>query len=918
MLAPMACTPLHAEGPCETLHLSQDGRYLLSAGADGRIAGVDAAPVENGPALRSWRTRLVPASAVLTTVAVSADRAWVAKGEENDQGFGVYYNALDPQTAQPKGVPKLVARFTLPVREVQWHPTLPLLAVAADDGKLLVYDRSAESGEAKRPRRKDFQTSGGGAVRCVAMDPRGELLAAALASGALAIFKLSDASEQFRAAAWPKAVIGSQRLGIEWSPDGSALALPGEPGLRVALREELTSARAAPGSIARKLSATGPPLPSSIATLVGGHRQATTTAAWAPNGEFVASASCEAVALWRWPSAPGASPARIWRLDSAPESLTWGSSAFLAAGTVSGGWARFEVPSLAELKAEEKAAKAAAAAAAAAAAGLDAEKAAASVLEGTPTKTPQASPAKGSPAKAGADEDENAPAKKKARPSPVIQLPFQPGATGSPKKRRYLAWNEYGRLRFLPPTKKGLDGKVSVEYSRERGRSSVREIKTPLGLTHGALGPGLLALASEATGKTPAGISVHLATPWVKTSFDHTLPEGEQIEALAAGRRFVAAFTSPLRQLRIHSLSGIPLGALSLSGPVVCLAAYEDLLLCITQAPGAPPAEPVLEYALYGVSLKERLAVGTVPLSSASTLRWVGFSAEALPLALDSKGVLRCLALSGCGPPVLAPAAGEWLPVAELENSGRRLWPVRAEAGSLSCVELAADGEEPHVGAASRLREVQYRLPVGAGVEGVEKALRLNLLASHLNFAQDAGLLKEQKAQQKGAPRGAPSKDDIGMEKKEALRLFSDYSKRGLLEEALDVACNLFGVRTGLEHQELRLLAEARKLSSKAGQDELTGRVARLHEEASEREAKKLKKDDEEDDDDDEAEAESDDAEGSEEEEEAGEGDAVQEEGAEEGEQPRMALPSLAQGLRRPREEDGDGNEEPAAQRLRT
>merc|ERR1711870_150283 len=158
-------------------------------------------------------------------------------------------------------------------------------------------------------------------------------------------------------------------------------------------------------------------------------------------------------------------------------------------------------------------------------------------------------------------------------------------------------------------------------------------------------------------------------------------------------------------------MGGIPLGILALGGDPVCLVACEGLLLCVTQIPGeASECDPVLEYSLFGIVGQERLASGRLPLTPRSTLRWVGFSAEALPLTVDSAGAVRALTLSGAVPG-LAPAMGDWLPVADLEDGGARLWPVRAENGALQCAEISKSGDEPRVGQNLKLRDIPYHLP---------------------------------------------------------------------------------------------------------------------------------------------------------------------------------------------------------------
>jgi len=628
-------------------------------------------------------------------------------------------------------MPRLAARFTLPVRHLVWHG--PLLGIATDDGKLCLWDREAEgSGDVARSRRRDLAVgSNTGGVRGLAFDPRGELLAAALASGALMVFGLQDGSERHRAQLWPKAVPGAERLLMAWSPDGEALALPGEAAVRLAAR----------GTLA-------------ITSLDKGHRLPIVATAW---DRLLATASEDAVCLWQPPQL-----VLTCRPEQQPYGLAWGES-HLVVGMASGSWARLNPPSLSAAPAAAEASPSATAGGAdAAQPGANSEEAKVDIPE------PAGATVEGAAANQVTTAAAAGPGKGAAEPQPVLepvqQGPFQPGATTREPRRCYLAWNDHGSLRFSVTSSGSGDdrgrrhgggrskalggsqawsttGRVLVDYSRECGPTAVRELPAPPHLALGAIGPGVCCLATSAQGRRPARLVVHFAKPWNRdrTSLQHDLPPGETVEALAVSRHFLAALTMPHRFLRVHRLSGVPIAALALSGDPVCLAASDDLLFCVTQAPGPRGAEPCLEYALFGVSAKERLATGTLPLSPASTLRWIGFSTEALPLALDSAGVLRALALSG-GQPLLAPGAGEWLPVAELPEGGALLWPVRAEGGALHCVTLPKAGSEPRLGPLYRLEEVRFSLPLGGEEMVVEKVMH-TLLAEHVKFAVGAGIL---------------------------------------------------------------------------------------------------------------------------------------------------------------------------------
>eukprot|EP00931_Biecheleriopsis_adriatica_P095483 TRINITY_DN6908_c0_g1_i1.p1 TRINITY_DN6908_c0_g1~~TRINITY_DN6908_c0_g1_i1.p1 ORF type:complete len:888 (+),score=198.60 TRINITY_DN6908_c0_g1_i1:34-2697(+) len=819
----------HGAGSCEVLHLAAAGDWLLTTGGDGRLASSD---VSAELPTRAWAQKLANSVGGLATAAVSSDGAWLAMAEETETGFQVWVHQLDAKgrvnsTGAQK--PRSAGRFTLDVRHLSWHPTLPYLCMATDDGKVDVWWDAARLPEglassSRGPSRKQLCKSSNpdGSARCACFDPRGELVAAAFASGQLVIFNFQDGKERYRGQLWPKAVAAkerSERLCMAWHPSGEQLAVPGETSVRLLARANFG----------------GEP-----SRLQGGHRFSTTHAAWSPSGKVLASASAEAVALWSF----AGELCGVFRFSAQPCSLVWGADSLLAVGTEAGSLARLKVvsPRAVSGSAEDTVPAAS-------------ENSEPPAVEEVSAAAPALEEARAPEASARPQEEAavgpSGTAPKEAA-EPAKQAAFQPGASSSALRRRYLAWNENGALKLLLPSSGAASpasrrqrggaalptGHVEVEYSRERGRSSVRELKAFEGLELGALGPGVCALASNPSYGQAARIVVHVATPWQRASFDQELPAGERVEALAVGRGFVAVFTSPHRLLRITSTSLMPMGTLAVAGDVVCIVACEELLLCITEVPGAKEQrpEPCLEFSLYGVLNKERLASGSLPLSPRSCLRWAGFSAEAQPLTLDSAGVLRTMVLSGGKEPMLSMAPGTWLPVAELEDRGAKFWPVRAEAGALHCAEVKA-GDEPRVGGIQRLTEVRYKLPFGLEAELPERLLRQELLSAHVALAMASNLLpapSRRAAREVTGIRRTGSSGGLnpsGDDGRQALRLFEKLTKSGDQEQALDVASHFLsrnGSKQDQQQREARLLDAAKAFAEGAGREELVLRLTSL------------------------------------------------------------------------------------------
>eukprot|EP00929_Paragymnodinium_shiwhaense_P094524 TRINITY_DN5513_c0_g1_i1.p1 TRINITY_DN5513_c0_g1~~TRINITY_DN5513_c0_g1_i1.p1 ORF type:complete len:968 (+),score=246.22 TRINITY_DN5513_c0_g1_i1:97-3000(+) len=822
---------LHGDGACEVAHLSADRRRLLSIGSDGRMLSAD---VSGKQPLKVWAARVADKNGSLTSAAVSPDAGWLAFGQDIESGFGVWVCKLDTVKGSPDTSKMTMAgRYTLPARHLCWHPSAkyPLLGIGTDDGRVQVWSRDSRQ-------KKDYAAANVGGVRCIAFDPRGELLAAAFDSGALVIFGLKDRTEKFRCKPWPKSLSGSERLLLAWRPDGEELALPGSVAVRLVRRGCYKDP---------------------AVSLEGVHRHATTVAAWSPSVgsgaglALLATASADAVAVWS-----GQQLLRACRTDAAPFSLLWSrlgvgigelpatSKLHLAIGSVSGavGALSFKRPDEApappssQAKPEEVAASPPQASTTQQIDGLLSTQP--SSLASQRLQSQESLLSAMSQVSLGPDSAETAVIEQKA---------FQPGATrfqrgtalssqkAGPQKRRYLAWNEHGMLKHFVGEDPGrslnkreakrrglkpLQGAIcslQVEYARERG--GVRELKVPAGLTMGALGPGVCAFAlSPQSVEEAARIVVHLASPWERPSFEHLLPVGESVSALAVGREFLAvAVTLPSqtqpRLLRIHSLTGTSLGILSMAGDVVCLSASEDLLLCVLRAPGRQADEPLLDYCLYCVSGKELLASGRLPLSPGASLRWVGFSSETLPLAVDSAGAFRVLAASADRALTLG-GDSSWIPVADLEENGARLWPVRAEGGILFCAEVpkGVANAEPQVGVVGRLRDVPFRLPFGGGVgmAGPEKCLRHRLFAGQLSFAAEAELLHHAlvpKAKANAATQTA-------FVETSALKLFEVALKAGDLTKALDLVCLYPDFGAESQETRLRCLKTAKGLTSTA------------------------------------------------------------------------------------------------------
>lgn len=253
------------------------------------------------------------------------------------------------------------------------------------------------------------------------------------------------------------------------------------------------------------------------------------------------------------------------------------------------------------------------------------------------------------------------------------------------------------------------------------------------------------------------------------------------------------------------------MGMFSLVGTPVCLVAFEELLLCVSCVSGSKSPEPILQYGLYNVFVKQCLSKGRLPLSSKASLRWTGFSSDAMPLALDSSGHLRALLIG-----ITGAAGGEWVPVASLDGE-KALWPVRADGGAVWCEVLEKVGKEPRVlPGVRRLHQLKFQLPGHS--EASERVLRHRMLQVQQEFAVDNELFAVPKK----------LKDDMSRRSRLAAqfvqKFFEKTTKAGDVELALDIAKRYFPLLDSPQ----QFLEDAIKFASNANKKDLVEKLEEL------------------------------------------------------------------------------------------
>mmetsp|Transcript_9186 Transcript_9186/g.21256 ORF Transcript_9186/g.21256 Transcript_9186/m.21256 type:complete len:960 (+) Transcript_9186:56-2935(+) len=849
LLESASCIPLYTS-KCTVLHYNSQVSQLLSLNSSGECT---ASQASGSKLTKLWTTQLVDAGTdTVTTAALSSDGRLLAVGLDSVAHSKVQVWLLEEDAKIASGVrPKMVARYSLPVSCMHWHSSKHMVAIGSESGYVNLWELEEGSldkthgslrGSLREPCKRD---SG---IRGVALASHGNNLAVADCNGNLTLFNDSD-EQTHQTQVWRRSS-QADSLQMSWNPEGSVLALPVERQLK------LLSTTTASG------------IETTVREMDSVHSDTATRVAWSADGDLLATASRDCVAVWTCPNGIPETVTRRFALDAMPHSLLW-RGMLIALGTSVGSVALL---SLATQEAKEEGAE------------KTAQEPEPLAEEADDTSAIPCSPH----SQTIKDETSATQAGQTSAPQPtrIQQELVHPCASREAGRRRYLAWNEHGTLKVFPAQDLGKhatsqsrkvkaalgadpSSRVEVEYSKPvfapLATGAGRDFPAPPGLQLGALGPGSCALVAPPLAGQLAKVVVHVAAPWCNSSFDHILPFGEEVQAVALGSEFLAVVTAPHRFLRIHALSGMQLGVLALPGDVVCLVAGGDLILCITRAdPCLQSLE--LEYTLYGVACKERLANGRLPLTPESGLRWAGFTADAMPLCLDTSGALRALALAGTVEHFAGVGAAEWVPIAQLEKGGSAVWPVYAEGAALLCAPLEKPGADPKVGSTLRLQRVPFHLPVDAERPALEQVFRHNLLHRQRHFATEAQMLPtpqrrnadnstadnrkrkvpsafDERIRAKAEKKQQERAQSLAEEEKTARRLClqslsklcGDQLSAGDPQQAYDIARLLFSVYGSSRSDVLQLLTSVRHAATLHKYDDLWSLFRQLHDDYASR-----------------------------------------------------------------------------------
>lgn len=399
------------------------------------------------------------------------------------------------------------------------------------------------------------------------------------------------------------------------------------------------------------------------------------------------------------------------------------------------------------------------------------------------------------------------------------QLEGTPRTQACPK---FLVWNEYGHVASYPDL-------LRVEIQRN-GEEKSQVIKDYDSLQLAAVSEGVVCLASTSSSPTGARIQLRPTQRWEKAVFSAPLGHSnESPEAIASGEDFVAVLTSS-RLLRLYTFSGLPLGLLSTPGQSVALSARGSLLLVVTRVPGGEEDE--LEFRLLDTKSRSERSAGHLPLSEGALLRWVGFTDEMVPVAIDTMGVVRALLGAGAGNWGSHHLGAEWTQLLSLDTEECELWAVNATSSGLVVVEVETEPCPPHAkviagevhtadaefgfGGLKPTRTIPWFMPLGAfpsGGEAIEFTFREQLLLRHQQALHTSNLQDSSRVET--------------VEKKyrtSVLKLFTHFAKSGEVERAHHVAQFYLAKVNGGD----KVLEMACKLAESAKQYKLADEISSL------------------------------------------------------------------------------------------
>ncbi|RWS21700.1 WD repeat and HMG-box DNA-binding protein 1-like protein, partial [Leptotrombidium deliense] len=231
---------------------------------------------------------------------------------------------------------------------------------------------------------------------------------------------------------------------------------------------------------------------------------------------------------------------------------------------------------------------------------------------------------------------------KPAFPPVNLQQPFQPGSTPISFQHRFMVWNSVGIVTSFSGEDENT---IDIEFHDTTIHHSIHFTNT-YNYVIADLSTEALLCANTGDEMTTSSrlFCMHFGTWDSNKEWKYDMADDEYVTALTLGTGFAAVATDQ-RFIRLFTVTGIQLHILSVTGPVVCLAAQEQLLSIFYHNSIGVPREQCISAKVMKVDptstfIKQEYC-SPVSLSPKSTIYWAGFTDEGTLCTVDSVGVIR-------------------------------------------------------------------------------------------------------------------------------------------------------------------------------------------------------------------------------------------------------------------------------------
>uniref|UniRef100_A0A182JY15 Uncharacterized protein n=1 Tax=Anopheles christyi TaxID=43041 RepID=A0A182JY15_9DIPT len=215
------------------------------------------------------------------------------------------------------------------------------------------------------------------------------------------------------------------------------------------------------------------------------------------------------------------------------------------------------------------------------------------------------------------------------------QHPFQPSSTPNSLEHCYLVYNHVGIVRRHATDK---ENSIEVEFHDSQQHHGIH-LNNFLNHTMAGLSETVLAMACPNEDGNPSKIVCINQAAFGKREWTYTMPGFEEIIAVTASDKIVVVATDS-RLLRVFTARGTQREVISVSGPIVSLAAYGDHFLVAFHSAPANDDQHISLMIVTCVNFKLRCREVRVPLTAGSEMQWIGYSDRGSPVVYDTAGML--------------------------------------------------------------------------------------------------------------------------------------------------------------------------------------------------------------------------------------------------------------------------------------